>query len=113
MSILYGDIHWCDFPVRGGCEQSGRRPGLIWTDNSFLHLPSILLIPLTSKLTSLRFDGTMLLQPSTQNGPICPSVVLVFQLGSFDRNRIDARIGRLDDPDLAKIADMARQLQRL
>ena len=38
---------------------------------------------------------------------------LVFQLGACDIRRLGAPIGRLDDPDIARLQDMARRLQML
>jgi mRNA-degrading endonuclease toxin of MazEF toxin-antitoxin module len=113
VTLHYGDIHWVDFPYRGGREQSGRRPALIWLDDPFLHLPTVLLVPFTSNLLSRRFDGALLIQPTSTNGLTSTSVALVFQLGAWDRNRISDRLGRLDDPDLLAVADLARKLQRL
>ena len=113
MTLQYGDIHWIDFPNRGGHEQSGRRPGLIWLDDPYLHLPAVLVIPFTSKLATQRYDGTYLIQPTSTNGLATPSVALVFQLGAFDCNRIQQRMGQIDDPDLKAIADIARKLQRM
>jgi mRNA-degrading endonuclease toxin of MazEF toxin-antitoxin module len=113
MTIKYGDLHWVEFPFQDGREQRGRRPALIWLDDRFLHLPTLLLIPFTSKLSSLRFDGTLLIQPTVTNALASPSVALVFQLGAWDRNRIKDRMGQLDVPDLLAVADIARKLQRL
>ena len=113
ITIKYGDLHWVDFPFRGGREQSGRRPALIWLDDPYLHLPTILLIPFTTSLSTQRYEGSLLIQPTALNGLASPSVALIFQIGAWDRNRIANRIGRLDDSDLQTIADIARTLQRL
>ena len=37
-------------------------------------------MPLTSKLATLRFPATVLIQPDAQNGLSVPSVALVFQM---------------------------------
>jgi mRNA interferase MazF len=111
--IDYADIFWVDFPPRDGREQSGRRPALIWQDMAAFPLPTILLIPSTTQLAASRFGATVLVQPSQANGLSALSLALVFQLGSWDVRRLQARIGRLDDPYLLAIADMAKKLQRL
>jgi mRNA interferase MazF len=109
-----GDIHWADLPNQGGREQFGRRPAIIWQDNSaFPHLPTVLILPLTSRLSAQRFSATCLIQPTSLNGLSVTSVALVFQLGAFDVRRIGSRVGSLDAADLAAVRDIARKLQRL
>lgn len=112
--MTYADIHWATLPDRAGHEQHGRRPVIIWQDTvTFPGLPTILVIPLTSRLDTLRFAATVLVSPSALNGLATPLIALVFQLGACDVRRIDGRIGRLDDPDLLRIQDLARRLQLL
>jgi mRNA interferase MazF len=112
--VTLGDIHWVDLPDRGGREQRGRRPAVIWQDSTaFPRLPTVLVLPLTSRLDSQRFAATHLVQPTKQNGLSVPSVALVFQIGATDVRRIGARLGRLDPHDLNAVRDMARKLQGL
>src|SRR5690242_7993147 len=108
------DLYWVDLPDRGGREQRGRRPAIIWQDDTaFPNLPTVLLIPLTSRLDAQRFAGTWLVQPTPMNELSVASVALVFQLGAADIRRVTARIGRLDPTDLDAIRAIARKLQRL
>jgi mRNA interferase MazF len=111
--MTHGDLHWVNLPDRGGHEQRGRRPGVIWQDTDQFALPTVLVIPLTSKQSAARFAGTVPLQPSGTNGLTLPSFALVFQLGSWDVRRVEGRIGRLDDEDLKAVAEMARRIQKL
>jgi mRNA-degrading endonuclease toxin of MazEF toxin-antitoxin module len=76
--MKFGEIHWVDLPDRGGREQRGRRPAVIWQDTDSFHLPTILIIPLTTKLDALRFGGAALIQPSPVSGLSAPSAALVF-----------------------------------
>ena len=81
----HGDVYWVDLPDRGGREQRGRRPAIIWQDTTaFPRLPTVLIIPLSSQQDTLRFGGTVLLQPTATNGLTVASVALVFQLGACD-----------------------------
>ena len=65
---------------RRGRATSGR-PASIWQDAAaFQNSPTILLIPLTSRLDAQRFAGTFLVEPSKSNGLSVASVALVFQL---------------------------------
>jgi mRNA interferase MazF len=112
--VKYADIHWADLPERGGREQRGRRPVIVWQDTiAFSGLPTVLVIPLTSRLDTLRFPGTLLVQPTSMNGLATASVALVFQLGACEVRRVEGVIGHLDDADLLRIQDLARRLQAL
>ena len=65
----HGDVYWVDLPDRGGREQRGRRPAIIWQDTSaFAQLPTALIIPLTSRLDALRFPATCRIDPTPANG---------------------------------------------
>lgn len=109
-----GDVHWVDLPDRGGHEQRGRRPAIIWQDTAaFPGLPTILVVPLTSRLDALRFAGTSKVEPTPTNGLLASSVALVFQLGACDARRIGQRLGRLDGADLKAIQSVAIRLQGL
>src|SRR5262249_6404394 len=111
--MKYRDVFWVDIRAQGGHVQHGRRPAIIWQDTDVFTLPTVLVIPLTSNQKTLRFDGTVLIQPSAQNGLAVPSVALVFQLAATDTQFLGKQLGHLDDPDLQAVADMARKLQRL
>ncbi len=44
----------------------------------------------------MRFAGTTLVQPTSENGLNQESVVLMFQLRAIDRRRLQGRIGAVD-----------------
>lgn len=112
--MKHGDIYWVTLPDRGGREQRGRRPAIIWQDTDlFPALSTVLLIPLTSRLDTLRFGGTLLVQPSAGNGLASPSVALVFQLGACDVRRLDGHMGRLEDTDLSAVRDLIMRFLKL
>jgi mRNA-degrading endonuclease toxin of MazEF toxin-antitoxin module len=112
--VKHGEVFWVDLPDRGGREQRGRRPAIIWQDTSaFARLPTVLVIPLSAQLDTLRFAGTALVEPSATNGLAAPSAALVFQLGACDVRRIGQRLGQMDASDLAKIREIALRLQNL
>lgn len=112
--LKYGDLHWVDLPDRAGREQRGRRPAIIWQDTSrFGALPTLLIIPLTSRLDAGRFLATRRIDPTPANGLSTASVALIFQLGACDVRRLGQRLGQLDPGDLTAIQDIARKLQRL
>ena len=109
----YGEIYWVSLPDRGGREQRGRRPAVIWQDMQAFPLPTIVIIPLTGQAKAMRFDGFLTIDPTPANGLASSSVALVFQLGSCDARRFEGRIGQLDDIDLIRMQDLAKKLQKL
>jgi mRNA-degrading endonuclease toxin of MazEF toxin-antitoxin module len=109
----YGDLFWVSLPMRGGREQSGRRPAVIWQDVAAFTLPTVLMIPLSTRADALRFPATLEIQPTSGNGLTAPAIALVFQLGACDVRRFENRIGQLDAADLLRLQALAKQLQNL
>jgi mRNA interferase MazF len=66
-------------------------------------LPVVLAVPLTTATSTLRFAGTLEIQPGTENGLSQPSVAMVFQLRAVDRRRIGGRLGNVSPAVLAEI----------
>ncbi len=87
-----GDLHWIEFPARGGRAQTGRRPAIIAQQASTL--PTVLVIPLTSQQDALRFPGSVLVEANKENGLRHDSVALVFQLTAVDKRYIADRLGQ-------------------
>jgi mRNA interferase MazF len=109
--VNHGDIYWVKLPDRGGREQRGRRPAIIWQDTaSFSRLPTVLVIPLTSRLDALRFPATTRVDPTTTNSLSTNSVALVFQLGACDIRRVAEYLGRLDDEHYQAIQQIVKRL---
>lgn len=91
-----GDVHWVEFPPRNGRVQAGRRPAIVAQDAAATaHLPTLLLIPLTTQLAALRFPGTVLVDPDKENRLHRSSVALVFQLTVLDQRSLGPRMGRV------------------
>jgi mRNA interferase MazF len=94
-----GDVLRVDIPPSksAGHEQIGRRPAIaVQTDTTTASLPTLMIIPLTGRLSALRFPHTIRVEPSDENGLTQPSVLLVFQLRAIDRSRIVETIGHLE-----------------
>lgn len=84
--MTVGDIRWVDLPLRAGHAQGGRRPAIIvQSQKASVRIPTVLVVPLTSQLTALRFPGTVLVEADAQNGLRHASVALVFQLTALDQ----------------------------
>jgi mRNA interferase MazF len=77
-------------------EQAGHRPAIaVKVDTKGIHLPTLMIVPVTGELSALRFPHTIRAEPSKANGLTMHSVLLVFQLRAIDSARIIATIGRL------------------
>jgi mRNA-degrading endonuclease toxin of MazEF toxin-antitoxin module len=99
-----GDVNWVEFPPRNGHVQTGRRPAIIAQAKlASSHLPTTLVIPLTTQLGALRFPGTVLVDPDTENGLRRSSVALVFQLTALDRRFLGPKMGRVSESNMKAI----------
>ncbi len=106
-----GDIHWVELPSAEGHEQQGRRPAVVAQDDDYArHLPTVLVIPLSSARAALRFAGTTLIRATSQSGLRVDSVALAFQLRAVDRHRIRSRVGELSSADKQAIFDEVDKL---
>lgn len=63
----------------------------------------MLVVPLTTARAALRFPGTTLIQPASDNGLRQASVALVFQLRAVDRQRVEERVGTLGPQPLVEV----------
>jgi mRNA interferase MazF len=92
-----GEVWRVRLPSTPGHTQAGERPAIIVQDDSFIRsLPTVLIVPFTSTAAALRFAGTLLVQPDSQNGLTLPSVALVFQLSAVDKRNCVQHLGLLD-----------------
>lgn len=100
-----GDIHWVELPGGAGRAQAGRRPAIIVQTNALngARLPTVLVVPLTTQLASLRFPGTILVEPESANGLRQPSVALVFQLSAIDRTFVASPLGTVSESVMASL----------
>jgi mRNA interferase MazF len=90
-----GEIYRVEIPVSGGREQAGLRPAIIAQAAGAERLPTVLVVPLTSKIKAASFPFTFLLEPDHSNNLSAVSVALVFQLRAIDKKRIKSKIGNL------------------
>ena len=97
-----GDILLVSLPATGGREQSGRRPAVaVQTD--IAGEPLLMVAPITSNLTALRFTFSVRVEPSAENGLTVPSVIMIFQMRAIDKTRIIRKIGRMTSDDMKRI----------
>ena len=100
-----------DLPKLPGHVQAGIRPAVVVQDNQVGgSLPTTLLVPFTSRLTTTRFAGTLVVKPDGVNGLTVPSVALAFRLRAVDRNNFIQPMGVLDARTLDQILDLIERL---
>tara|TARA_Y100000310_G_scaffold88082_1_gene85009 strand:- start:456 stop:785 length:330 start_codon:yes stop_codon:yes gene_type:complete len=106
-----GEVWILDFPVKGGREQTGRRPAIVVADTK---TDLVLVIPLTSNLDALeRFDYSVKIVKSEINKLEKDSVGLVFQLQALDKRRFISIIGNLEDDCLDEIDNVLKDLLKI
>jgi len=102
--VKIGEVYLVEIPAMGGHEQAGYRPAIIFQSEQRLEeLPTILIIPMTSKTKAVAFPYTLLIKPDQENHLSSPSVALVFQLRAIDQRRLKHKIGNLKNNDIIKI----------
>ena len=109
-----GDVFAVEIPASDGHEQAGARPAIIAPAPQFGdRLPTVLIVPQTSRLTAQSFPGTLLIQPDSDNNLNTISVALVFQLRAIDKRRVRRRLGRLSASDLSQVNDQMKALLQI
>ena len=109
-----GEIYSVEIPSSNGHEQAGTRPAIVIQAPQFENrLPTVLIVPLTSRLTAQTFPGTLTIQPDAENNLTMTSVALVFQLRAIDKRRLKRKIGRISDALLAQVQQVMKELLQL
>src|SRR5665213_2790674 len=107
-----GDIVRVQLPKpqgKAGREQFGTRPAIvIQTSKSAANLSTVAIVPLTSTLSAINFDGSFYVLPDGTNGLDLKSVVLTHQVRAIDKARIEAVIGNLSVADMATLESALR-----
>jgi mRNA interferase MazF len=102
-----GGIWSVEIPATNGHEQSGLRPVVILSQ---AEAGTVIIVPFTSNLQSLRFSHTIEINPSARNGLKTNSIALVFQLRAIDKRRLKNKIGMLDTKTMKEIDRMIRKI---
>ncbi len=98
-------------PPAPGHVQAGDRPAVVvQIDAVTAAVLTVLIVPFTTSLATLRFPGTLLIQPDGQNGLTAPSVALVFQFRAIDQNNRVRKLGILDTQTLDQLLDILDRL---
>jgi mRNA interferase MazF len=106
-----GDVLLVALPASDQREQSGKRPAVA-VQADIAGEPMLMVAPVTSNPSALRFAFAVPIDPTPQNGLTVPSVVLVFQLRAIDKRRIIRKLGELSQEDIARVdAEIWRMLR--
>ena len=107
MNIKRGDIYFADLRPVVGSEQGGIRPVLIiQNDMGNKHAPTVIIAPVTSKNKKSNLPTHVKL---TSHILERNSMVLLEQLKTVDKSRIDSYIGTLSDEEM-KMIDKALRI---
>lgn len=98
-----GEVWWADLGPYRLREQTGRRPVVIWQSDALTRvLQSVLVVPLTANLARANLAGTALIAASPE-GLHEDSVALAFQLRAIPKSALQAKIGALNEGELAEL----------
>lgn len=117
MQYKRGDIVYANLPSSQKDqthEQMGRRPVVILQDEDVYNgLPTVIIIPFTTTQETIRFFSTLLVEPSQENGLAQKSVLLSFQIMAIDRQRLDNKIGELENHYIEELEQKIKLLIKI
>ncbi len=101
--IKRGDLYYADLSPVVGSEQGGVRPVLIvQNDVGNKYSPTVIVAAITSQINKARIPTHIELS-AQKYGLSKDSVVLLEQLRTLDKRRLQEKIGRLDDYSMAYV----------
>lgn len=101
--IKRGDLYYADLSPVVGSEQGGIRPVLIiQNDVGNKYSPTVIVAAITSQINKARIPTHIELSAEKYGLPK-DSVVLLEQLRTLDKRRLQEKIGKLDDYKMAYI----------
>ena len=103
MLIKRGDLFWVNLNPSKGSEQAGRRPVLILQNDVGNELaPTTIIAPLTTKSFSKEYPTNVNIPKGTA-GLKTNSTVLLSQIRTIDKTRLEEQIGTLPAPHLRNV----------
>lgn len=96
------DVIFGEFPDNDGSIQSGYRPGIVIQNNiGNKYSPTLIALPLTSKIKNLDQATHMLIKCDDENGLKVNSMLLAEQIATIDKKKTK-KIGSISDRRLQK-----------
>jgi len=103
MSIKRGDIFYADLNPTKGSEQAGRRPVIVIQNNTGNEMaPTIIIAPLTTKKFLKEYPTNVHVKKGT-TGLKEDSIILLSQIRTIDKNRLERKIGAISREFLNKV----------
>ena len=108
MIIEKGDVFFCNLDPTFGHEQSGKRPIVVVQTNAANDkLNTVMVAPLTSNLKARGYLLTVFV-PAQSNGLAKDSVLLLFQVRTLDKRRLERKVTHLDDATMTQVDQALR-----
>ena len=102
INVKRGDIYYADLSPVVGSEQGGVRPVLIvQNDTGNRYSPTVIAAAITSQTGKAKLPTHYLLK--AESGLELPSLVLLEQLRTIDKKRLETYIGRLEEKHIRRI----------
>lgn len=103
MTIEKSDVFFCNLDPTFGHEQSKKRPVVVVQTNvANDKLNTVMVAPLTSNLKARGYLLTVFV-PAQSNGLAKDSVLLLFQIRTLDKQRLERKVAHLDDTTMAQV----------
>ena len=104
-NIKRGDIYYADLSPVVGSEQGGMRPVLIVQNNVGNRFsPTVIAAAITSQLNKAKLPTHIEIEARTY-GLSKDSVVLLEQVRTLDKRRLQEKMGRLDESVMERVDD--------
>ena len=101
-----GDVWWATLQPRSGSEQTGRRPVVVLSHDSFNQTPnwnSVIVVPCSTSAPQARRTPTVVTLAQGIAGLTQDCVAVCHQITTLDRNKLQHQIGYLPDAELRAI----------
>jgi len=100
-----GDVFFCNLDPTFGYEQAGTRPVVVLQNNiANEKLNTLMVAPLTSNLKAKEYLLTVFVEAKSSGLPK-DSVILLFQVRTVDKRRLERRIAHLDDRIMQQVEE--------
>jgi mRNA interferase MazF len=108
MQISKGDIFFCNLDPTFGHEQAGTRPVVVLqNDIANDKLNTVMVAPLTSNLKAKGYLLTVSVEAKS-GGLTKDSVILLFQVRTVDKRRLERKITHLDETIMEQVDEALR-----
>ncbi|WP_456297549.1 type II toxin-antitoxin system PemK/MazF family toxin [Alkaliphilus transvaalensis] len=105
VNVKRGDIYYADLSPVIGSEQGGVRPVLIiQNDIGNRYSPTVIIAAITSQINKAKLP-THIEIAATDYGLPKDSVILLEQIRTIDKRRLEEKIGHIDEEMMEKVND--------